>query len=125
MLTIFLLKAQSNTNHVLKSYGGDYGQFIKFQKLVSSKYTQTRKARQYAVFLNVTFKQLNSVCKSFTNKTAKRYIDNYVILQAKRLLVISGISIQQISSERGFQDETYFLKFFKNIAGITPTQFRE
>lgn len=125
ILSVFLLKAQLNTNHSLKSYRGDYGQFMRFQKLVSSKYRKTRKAREYALFLKISYKQLNVLCKSFTNKTAKEYIDNYVVLQAKRLLATSGIPIRQIASECGFRDETNFLKFFKNIVGSTPAQFRE
>ncbi|MEL7006673.1 MAG: helix-turn-helix domain-containing protein, partial [Bacteroidota bacterium] len=125
MLTVFLLKAQLYTSHALKSYNGDYREFMKFQKSVTSNYIKTRKANEYATFLNTTYKQLNSLCKSFTNKTAKEYIDNYVVLQAKRLLVMSKLPIKQTAYECGFSEETNFLKFFKKIAGITPAQFRE
>ena len=125
MLSVFLLKAQCNTNEYLRHYSGDYGRFMHFQKLVSSKYMQTRKASEYATFLNISYKQLNMLCKSFTNRTAKEYIDNYVVLQAKRLLATTELTIKHISSECGFRDETKFLKFFKNIVGITPAQFRE
>lgn len=125
MLTVFLLKAQSRANQVLKTDHGDYGLFMQFQKLVTTKYKQTRKAREYAILLDMTYKQLNLLCKSFTNKTAKEYTDNYVVLQAKRLLATSKFPVRQIAFECGFSEETNFLKFFKKIVGFTPAQFRE
>ncbi|MEM6361510.1 MAG: helix-turn-helix domain-containing protein [Bacteroidota bacterium] len=125
ILTVFLLKAQLRTSHALKSFNGDYRQFLKFRNLVTSNYIQTRKANEYASFLNTTYKQLNALCKSFTRKTVKEYIDNYVVLQAKRLLVMSKLPIKQTAYECGFSEETNFLKFFKKVAGITPAQFRE
>ena len=125
MLTVFLLKAQLHTSHALKSYNGDYKQFLEFQNLVSSNFTKTRKASAYATLLNTTYKQLNALCKSFTNKTAKEYIDHFVVLQAKRLMVMSNLPIKQTAYECGFSEETNFLKFFKKVAGITPSQFKE
>ena len=57
ILAVFLLKAQLHTSHVLKSYNGDYSTFFKFKNLVSSNYAQTRKASEYANFLNTTYTQ--------------------------------------------------------------------
>jgi len=125
MLTVFLLKAQLHASHALKSYNGDYRQFMEFQNMVNSKFIQTRKANEYANYLNTTYKQLNALCKAFTHKTAKEYIDDYVVLQAKRLMVMSEQPIKQTAFDCGFKEVTNFLKFFKKVAGITPAQFRE
>ncbi|MEM8509555.1 MAG: helix-turn-helix domain-containing protein [Bacteroidota bacterium] len=125
MLTVFLLKAQLHTSHALKSYYGDYGQFSKFQELVASKYMESRSARHYAALLNVPYKQLNKLSKVFTEKTAKEYINNYIILEAKRNLVASTIPVKEIAYACGFKEATNFIKFFKRITGDTPMKFRK
>lgn len=125
ILAVFLLKVQVYVSQVLKSYDGEYIEFMKFQNLVSSRYAQTRKVNEYSNHLNITRKQLNKLCKTFTNKTAKEYINDYVVLQAKRLMVISKLTIKQAAFECGFREETNFSKFFKKISGVTPSQFRK
>ncbi|MEM9327705.1 MAG: helix-turn-helix domain-containing protein [Bacteroidota bacterium] len=125
ILTALLLKAQAQIGQISNTSNGDHLKFIQFQKLVESDCMESRKAREYARSLNLTYKQLNTLCKTFTKKTAKEYIDNYVVLQAKRLLVMSKLPIKHTAYECGFSEETNFLKFFKKIAGITPAQFRE
>ena len=124
MLTVFLLKAQLRTGDVLRTNRRDHQQFTRFQNLVASKYMETRKARQYAALLNMTYKQLNEVCKVITRKTAKEYIDAYVALEAKRRLALTELSVKLIAFECGFSEATNFLKFFKKEADITPKQFR-
>lgn len=125
ILTVFLLKAQLHTSHALNSFKGDYEKFMKFQELVTSKYTKTRAAKNYADFLNITYKQLNKLTKTFTKKTAKEYINDFIILEAKRRLVNTNIPIKQIAYECGFKEVTNFLKFFKKITNYTPKEFRE
>ncbi|MEM8908060.1 MAG: helix-turn-helix domain-containing protein, partial [Bacteroidota bacterium] len=102
MLTVFLLKAQLHTSHPLKSYDGDYQQFMQFQRLVTSKYMHTRTARHYAIFLNMNYKQLNKLCVAFTKKTAKEYLNNYIVLEAKRRLATTNRPVKQIAFECGF-----------------------
>ncbi|MEL6916613.1 MAG: helix-turn-helix domain-containing protein [Bacteroidota bacterium] len=125
MLTVFLLKAQLHTSHALKSYYGDYGRFAEFQKLVASKYKDTRLVKNYAAFLNIPFKQLNKLSRIFTEKTAKEYINNYIVLEAKRRLAATNAPIKQIAYDCGFNEATNFLKFFKKITGSTPGEFRQ
>ncbi|MEM9935495.1 MAG: helix-turn-helix domain-containing protein [Bacteroidota bacterium] len=127
ILTVFLLKVQFQISHGFKPHRANSGKFLQFQKLVATKYMETRKASDYAIMLNMTYKQLNELCKELTKKTTKEYIDNYVVLEAKRLLAISNMSkvpIKKIAYECGFSETTNFLKFFKKIMGVTPAQFK-
>ncbi|MEM6318509.1 MAG: helix-turn-helix transcriptional regulator [Bacteroidota bacterium] len=125
ILSVFLLKAQFHLGYELKSNNGDYTQFIQFQKLVATKYMETRITKHYALLLNMTHKQLNSLCKTFTKMTAKEYIINYLIMEAKRQLATTNLPVKQIAFECGFDEATNFLKFFKKNTGMTPTIFRE
>ena len=68
---------------------------------------------------------LNSVCKFITGKTAGEMIRNRIILEAKRLLVNTQSTISQIAFELNFEDNSYFTKFFKSNAGVSPIDFRK
>ncbi|MEM7486773.1 MAG: helix-turn-helix transcriptional regulator [Bacteroidota bacterium] len=124
ILTVFLLKAQLYTSHALNSDKEDYENFSKFQKLVASKYSRTRAAKNYAEFLNITYKRLNKLSEAFTKNTAKEYINDHIILEAKRRLVTTNFPIKEIAYECGFNETTNFLKFFKKRTGNTPKEFR-
>jgi len=125
LLTVLLLKAQLNITNKLKSSDEYYSQFMQFQKLVAAKYMDTRAAKDYAIFLNVTYKQLNKLCTTFTEKTAKEYISSYILLEAKRQLATTNLQVTQIAFACGFREVTNFLKFFKKNTGTTPIQFRK
>ncbi|MEL6357315.1 MAG: helix-turn-helix domain-containing protein, partial [Bacteroidota bacterium] len=124
ILTIFLLKAQSHTIEKLDPVREDHEQFLQFQQLVASKYTTTRTAKHYAEWLNIQLKDLNKICHSFTGKTAKVFIINYITLEAKRWLVTTRLPIKRVAYECGFSEPTNFLKFFKKNTGVTPSEFR-
>ncbi|MEN0002995.1 MAG: helix-turn-helix transcriptional regulator [Bacteroidota bacterium] len=124
ILSVFLLKAQFHIGLELKVNKSDYTQFNQFQKLVASKYSETRIARHYALMLNTTHKQLNKLCQAFTGKTTKAYISRYILIEAQRQLVTTNLPIKQIAFHCGFSEATNFLKFFKMNTGLSPKEFR-
>jgi len=54
-----------------------------------------------------------------------RLIAERIVLEAKRDLVFSALSIQQIALRLGFEDQAYFSRFFTQNAGLPPRQYRE
>ncbi len=56
-----------------------------------------RNADYYAEQLNITYKHLNVVCKAIVKSTAKQYIDDFVILEAKRNLINSSIKSTELA----------------------------
>ncbi len=125
MLTVFLLKAQLHAGHDLKSYRGDFATFSKFQYFISLFHKESRSAKHYANLLNISYKELNNLTKVFTESTAKDYINDYTILEAKRSLASTNLSIKEIAFDYGFKEATNFIKFFKRATGDTPMKFRE
>lgn len=99
--------------------------FGEFQNLLLSRLTATRNARDYAAELKMSYRQLNHLCKAVSGKTAKAFIDESFILEAKRRLATTSISIKELSFELGFDDPTNFTQFFKKHAGRLPAQFRK
>lgn len=98
--------------------------FSKFTALLEEKFTESRNASFYAQELAITYKHLNTICKKIINKTAKQYIDDYIILEAKRSLVNSEITSSELSYALGFNEPTNFIKYFKKHAGLTPKSFK-
>lgn len=96
-----------------------------FQQLVEKHYAKVRLPKHYAEMLFITPNHLNSLCKEFLGVQAGEVIRNRVLLEAKRLLVIRALSINEIALELNFNDNSYFTKFFKKSTGVTPEEFRK
>lgn len=78
----------------------------------------------YAEKLNIPSKALNDICKNITGKTAKKMIEAFTLSEAKRYLQFSNLTISEIAFRLQFNDPSYFVKFFKKHAGVTPHHFR-
>ena len=96
----------------------------RFEKLIEQSYTTEHYPKFYADKLVITANYLNFVCKNFSGKKAGEIIRDRVILEAKRLLINSELSISQIAFKLGFEDNSYFTKFFKTFSGNSPSEFR-
>ncbi|MGV6831633.1 MAG: helix-turn-helix domain-containing protein [bacterium] len=114
---------QDQTTHLKPSLKLE--QFLKFKELVTEYFTQSRNADFYAEKLNITYKHLNAICKEILETTAKGFIDDYLILEAKRRLINSSIKSNELAFELGFNEPTNFIKYFKKFTGFTPNQFKK
>ncbi|WP_291927251.1 helix-turn-helix transcriptional regulator [Chitinophaga sp.] len=97
----------------------------KFNMLIDKFYKQEKLVGFYAAQLHISANYLNILCKNHLHVSATKLIQQRVLLEAKRLLQTTALSIKEIAFELGFVDHAYFSNFFKAQAGITPTQFRE
>jgi AraC-like DNA-binding protein len=96
-----------------------------FKSLVEEKFTTWHKVSVYADALNISPDYLNNVVKSTIGKTAKEFIQARVILEAKRMGVHTYMSNKEIAFELGFDDPSHFSKFYKNIEGVSFSDFRK
>lgn len=126
VLSIYLLKLEARNQNQDATYAFDhkYELFERFKALLETDYALTRNARDFAINLGISYKHLNEVCKQFTFSTAKNFVDDHVILESKRLLASSPLSIKEICFKCGFDEPTNFLKYFKKNVGKTPSEFR-
>ena len=98
--------------------------FNEFMSLLQRYNKQERNVSFYAKQLNITPKYLSSVVKEVSGKTAARWIDESVILEAKTLLKYSGMSIQEIAYHLNFSTQSFFGKYFKRHLGMSPLEYR-
>lgn len=98
--------------------------FDSFRRAVDSEYSRTRSVTEYARRLGYSEKTLTRATRSVTGLTAKEFIDQRVMLEAKRLLAHSQDGVARIGAAVGFDDTANFAKYFSARATMTPTQFR-
>ncbi|SFJ40905.1 helix-turn-helix domain-containing protein [Olleya namhaensis] len=114
---------QYQTFHLKRS--DKLNSFLAFKSLLEIHFNTSRNADFYAKKLNITYKHLNSICKDLVTITAKQFIDAFVILEAKRLLINSEIKSTELAYSLGFEEPTNFVKYFKKHTGFTPNSFKK
>jgi len=98
--------------------------FEQFMELLSQYNKRERNVSFYAGKMNITPKYLSSVVKDVSGKTAARWIDESVILEAKTLLKYSDMSIQEIAYHLNFSTQSFFGKYFKQHTGTSPSRYK-
>jgi AraC family transcriptional activator of pobA len=96
-----------------------------FRKLLNQQYKTFKKVKDYADLLNTTERTLNEVSKKRSGKNASNLIFDRIVIEAKRLLANTQLSVKEICFELQYDDPAHFSKFFKSKSGYTPSAFRE
>ncbi|MDR1876784.1 MAG: AraC family transcriptional regulator [Flavobacteriaceae bacterium] len=97
---------------------------FQFKSLLSANYQSLKRPSQYASKLNISPVYLNEAVKRTTGLTVSDCIQNEIIIQAKRLLFYTNISIKEIALKLGYEDWAYFTRLFTKASKLSPTQFR-
>lgn len=95
-----------------------------FKDLVEQNYTSKHQVKNYAEMLAVSSDHLNKTIRTLLGKTAKEYIQNRIIVEAKRLLLFSQISAKELAWTLGFEEPSHFSAFFKKCTGESISAFR-
>lgn len=96
----------------------------KFHIFVEQYYKEKHKVSDYAELLYKSPKTLSNVFKKSGYPTPLTIINNRILLEAKRLLLFSTNSAEQIAYELGYKEGAHFSKFFKAHTGLPPVEFR-
>lgn len=96
-----------------------------FLTLLEKHYRQHSDVAFYGKSLHVTASYLNAVCKKQSGQTAGEQIRDRILLEAKRMLTLTNADIKEIAYELGFNDTSYFSRFFRKYTHQTPLAFRK
>jgi AraC family transcriptional regulator, transcriptional activator of pobA len=96
----------------------------RFKALIREKYKDVKQVQQYAELLNISPLYLNEVVKELTGFPASYWIQQEILLEARRLLYYTVLDVKQIAYELGYEDHAYFSRFFKKNTGTTAVEFR-
>ncbi|MBK8291443.1 MAG: AraC family transcriptional regulator [Flammeovirgaceae bacterium] len=110
-------------NHApLKNESHDF--LFTFQEQIEKHFIELRAPKEYAALLSITPNHLNSITKKKSGKTAGELIRQRVILEAKRLLAHTNLSVAEVAYKLNFEDNSYFGRYFKKYTRQTPEAFR-
>ncbi|MEQ9438656.1 MAG: helix-turn-helix transcriptional regulator [Cyclobacteriaceae bacterium] len=125
-LNLLLLKSQrlrkEHTNYHDSSY---YQEFIQFQQLLRKDLFLSRRVSYYAEQLNMSSKKLNMITQEMVNMPVKTYITSSLVLEIKRILANSSMTVNEVGYETGFEEPTNFVKFVKKHTHSTPVELRK
>lgn len=96
-----------------------------FEELINQYFLTEREVRQYAQRMGLTPNYLNALCQPLLGKTASQLIYDRIMVEAKRMLIYTDLSVKEIAFRTGFKDTSYFTRFFSKQEGVSPTRFRE
>jgi AraC-like DNA-binding protein len=97
----------------------------RFNVLVEEYFKEKHQVSDYAAMLNKSPKTLSNLFKMYSDKTALTFINDRIITEARRLLLFSDKTSEQITYILGYNDPGHFSKFFKKQVGVSPTEFRK
>lgn len=97
----------------------------RFKDHVNKRYMELHLVADYAALMHLSPGYLNEVIKEQTGKTAINHIHDRILLEAKRKLFHSELSVKEIAWQLGFEDAAYFNRFFKRLCDQTPIVFRQ
>lgn len=95
-----------------------------FFELLENNVTTEKQISHYADMLHLSLHQLNTITKTSLNKTGSELINDYIILESKRYLLATSNQVNQIAYHLGYEDVSYFIRFFKKHTGYSPEAYR-
>lgn len=96
-----------------------------FTNLIEQDYVSHHQLTYYAHKIGISTAHLNAVCREFAQRSALDLIHARIVLEAKRNLVYTSMTIKTVADALGFSDPAYFTRFFKRQVGIAPKEFRQ
>lgn len=125
LLIRLFIEIARNKTQALNTNSYNHTLLKNFKTLIEDNYAKLRLPKQYAALLYITPNHLNALCNDFLGVSAGTLIRDRVILEAKRLLINLDLLISEIAIKLNFDDQSYFIKFFKKYEGLTPEKFRK
>lgn len=96
-----------------------------FRKLLSQHFKTVKSPSEYAGMLNITSSYLNEVVKETSGQPVGHWIQNEVMMEAKRLLYYTDLSVKEVAFALGYEDHAYFSRLFRKVSGKSAGQFRD
>lgn len=98
---------------------------IDFKQLIEKEFNYNRSVANFCDQLQVSYKLLNKISKNHTGKNPAELIAERLLMEAKRLLLHTRLSIKEIAYKLNYDDPSHFSKFIKNTSGKSPAELRE
>ena len=125
LIMLSLLRLCANSLEATPARHEDLQIFHRFNELIEAHYLEHWALARYAQAAGVTEARLNDVCRRIADLPSKRLVLERVMQEAKRLLLFTRGSANEICYQLGFKDPAYFSRFFLRYAQMTPGEYRQ
>ncbi len=95
-----------------------------FKMMLTENFRSLKSPFAYAQRLNITENYLNETIKKSTGFPVSYWITSEILMEAKRLLFHTTVTVKEIANTVGYDDPAYFSKVFKKHEGLSPLCFR-
>ncbi len=96
----------------------------RFKQIIEQHCQENLSIKQYAELLKITPNHLSETVKAVTGRTSSDLINDRMLLEIKRMLTHTNLSISEIAFQLNFSDQSYFSKYFKKLVGMSPGEWR-
>ncbi|MDR9440279.1 MAG: helix-turn-helix domain-containing protein [Halomonas sp.] len=96
-----------------------------YQALIEKQFRQQPSVERFAEQLGMTSAHLNLLCRRLADRSALQLLHERLLLEAKRQLTYTNMTIGQVADSLGFSEPAYFTRFFKRLTGLSPRDFRQ
>ncbi|SFM53960.1 helix-turn-helix domain-containing protein [Variovorax sp. OV329] len=124
LLAVLLLRLHGEHIQKAQAPGARDALVTRYQALVEQHYREHRGLPFYAQALGVTPDHLSRSCRNLTRQSALQLLHERLMLEARRLLAYTPMSVVEVAAAIGYQDPAYFSKFFTRATGNSPSQYR-
>lgn len=107
-----------------RNYVPEANLYHSFRELLSQEDKLKNSVAHYASKLNTSAQNLNAVCRKTVSLPAADVLSEFIISEAKRLLIYTDKTISEIAFSLSFNDASHFVKYFKRFTDYTPGTFR-
>jgi AraC family transcriptional regulator, transcriptional activator of pobA len=98
---------------------------MQFKKLLHENIRSNKSPADYAAMLHISEPYLNEALKKVTGSTVSFWIKFTLLTEAKRLLYFTNLTVKEIANNLGFENHSYFSRFFYKETGMTALTFRK
>ncbi len=122
---IEFVRQSPNPNSIsqnISSYNQE--RFEEFLACLDKHITTHKQVSDYTNKMSLSPYQLNEITKAAVGKTPSELINEQIILEAKRYLLATPNQVKDIADHLGYEDVSYFIRFFKKHTSLSPEAFR-
>lgn len=102
----------------------DQAVFHRYRAAVEERFGRHHHVRDYASALGYGPRTLTRATRAATGLGAKQFLDQRILLEAKRLLAHTDLPVARCAERLGFHDAANFTTFFQRQAGLSPSRWR-
>lgn len=122
---MFALIYTQNTSPEMSNESRSFQLTRAFRILVRKNFKTLKSPSDYAGLLNISRSYLTEVIREVTGKSAQYWIHQEILIEAKRSLFFTHLTVKEIAYELGYNDHAYFTRLFSKLEGKSPSEFRD